>query len=148
FNQWYRRTSQPSPTESRPGTWEIINAEDVGPGGEEREEMAPIGTLTAACSSALLGPRRDALGSNERPFPAARGRGYPPRPLASPTRLLPGQKAVRTCPAGAVPRTGCLVSILGTLHLALPPHKVVPSGNRLEQELYIVLHLQSSRIAS
>uniref|UniRef100_A0A8C5S0F0 Rab interacting lysosomal protein n=1 Tax=Laticauda laticaudata TaxID=8630 RepID=A0A8C5S0F0_LATLA len=44
FNQWYRRTSQPSPTESRPGTWEIINAEDVGPGGEEREEMPPGGS--------------------------------------------------------------------------------------------------------
>ncbi|XP_032071649.1 rab-interacting lysosomal protein isoform X2 [Thamnophis elegans] len=46
FNQWYRRTSQPSSPESRPGTWEIINAEDVGPGEEQREER-PTGSSSS-----------------------------------------------------------------------------------------------------
>ncbi|XP_034280377.1 rab-interacting lysosomal protein isoform X3 [Pantherophis guttatus] len=53
FNQWYHRTSQPSPPESRPGTWEIINAEDVGPGEEQREEMPPSGSSSPGPTSPL-----------------------------------------------------------------------------------------------
>ncbi|KAM3854817.1 rab-interacting lysosomal protein isoform 5-T5 [Vipera latastei] len=53
FSQWYRRSSQPSPTESRPGTWEIISAEDVGPGEEEREEAPPRGSSSPPPTSPL-----------------------------------------------------------------------------------------------
>ncbi|XP_058019864.1 rab-interacting lysosomal protein isoform X3 [Ahaetulla prasina] len=53
FNQWYHRTSQPSPPESRPGTWEIINAEDVGPGEEQREETLPGGSSSPGPTSPL-----------------------------------------------------------------------------------------------
>ncbi|XP_015673831.1 rab-interacting lysosomal protein [Protobothrops mucrosquamatus] len=53
FSQWYHRSAQPSPTESRPGTWEIITAEDVGPGEEENEEAPPGGSSSPAPTSPL-----------------------------------------------------------------------------------------------
>ncbi|KAM6459119.1 rab-interacting lysosomal protein [Liasis olivaceus] len=53
FSQWYRRTPQPGPTEGRPGTWEIISAEDVDPGEEQREAAAPCGSSPPGRTSPL-----------------------------------------------------------------------------------------------
>ncbi|XP_039224156.1 rab-interacting lysosomal protein [Crotalus tigris] len=53
FSQWYHRSSQPSPTENRPGTWEILSAEDVGPGEEESDEVPPSGSSSPAPTSPL-----------------------------------------------------------------------------------------------
>ncbi|XP_063150746.1 rab-interacting lysosomal protein [Candoia aspera] len=54
FSQWYHRTPQASPTEGRnTGTWEIVSAEDVGPGEEEREDKGPCASPAPGRTSPL-----------------------------------------------------------------------------------------------